>query len=62
MAARFADDYREKFASPYLSAGHMFVHDVIAPSQTRNKIALALRSLLSKREARPTKKHGNIPL
>jgi len=62
LAVRFADDYREKFASPYLSAGHMFIHDVIEPSETRNKVALALRSLLSKREARPPKKHGNIPL
>ncbi|MBT8457478.1 MAG: acyl-CoA carboxylase subunit beta, partial [Alphaproteobacteria bacterium] len=62
MAARFGDDYREKFASPYLSAGHMFIHDVIEPGETRNKVALALRSLLSKREARPPKKHGNIPL
>jgi propionyl-CoA carboxylase beta chain len=62
MAAQFADDYREKFASPYLSAGLMFIHDVIEPGETRNKVALALRSLLSKREARPPKKHGNIPL
>ena len=62
MAAKFAADYREKFASPYLSAGHMFIHDVIDPGETRNKVALALRSLLSKREARPPKKHGNIPL
>jgi propionyl-CoA carboxylase beta chain len=62
MAARFGDDYREKFASPYLSAGQMFIHDVIEPGETRNKVALALRSLLSKREARPPKKHGNIPL
>jgi len=61
-AAEMADEYREKFASPYLSAGDLFVHDVIEPAQTRSSVALALRSLLSKRETRPPKKHGNIPL
>jgi len=61
-SAEFAQEYREKFASPYLSAGQMFVHDVIEPGNTRNTVALTLRSLLSKREARPAKKHGNIPL
>jgi acetyl-CoA carboxylase carboxyltransferase component len=61
-AAELAAEYRTQFASPYLSAGKMFVHDVIEPSQTRAKVALALRTLLSKRENRPAKKHGNIPL
>ena len=36
--------------------------DVIEPSQTRAAIALALRNTLSKRDSRPPKKHGNIPL
>jgi propionyl-CoA carboxylase beta chain len=62
QTARFAQEYREKFASPYLSAGQMFVHDVIEPGRTRSTVSLTLRSLLSKREARPPKKHGNIPL
>jgi len=57
-----ADEYREQFASPYLSAGMLFVSDVIQPHQTRAQIALTLRGLLSKRETRPPKKHGNIPL
>jgi len=61
-AAELAAEYRAEFASPYLSAGKMFVHDIIEPSQTRSRLALALRSLLSKREQRPQKKHGNIPL
>jgi propionyl-CoA carboxylase beta chain len=61
-AKELADEYREKFASPYLSAGEMFVHDVIEPSKTRSILALSLRGLLSKRETRPPKKHGNIPL
>jgi acetyl-CoA carboxylase carboxyltransferase component len=61
-AAELAAEYRAEFASPYLSAGRMFVHDVIEPSETRGRLALALRTLLSKREQRPRKKHGNIPL
>ncbi len=61
-AANLAAHYRETFASPYLSAGQMFVHDVIEPAKTRSTIALTLRSLLSKRETRPVKKHGNMPV
>ncbi|MCW9045640.1 MAG: acyl-CoA carboxylase subunit beta [Alphaproteobacteria bacterium] len=61
-AAELALEYREEFASPYLAAGEMMVHDVIDPARTRSAVALALRSLLSKRETRPSKKHGNIPL
>lgn len=57
-----AADYRREFANPYVSAGKLFVHDVIEPARTRAAIALGLRSLLSKRETRPAKKHGNIPL
>ena len=62
QAAELASAYRDEFASPYLSAGKMFVHDIIEPSETRSRLALTLRSLLSKRESRPQKKHGNIPL
>ena len=54
--------YRAEFASPYQSAARNFIHDVILPRRTRGAISLALRTLLSKREARPPKKHGNIPL
>ena len=61
-AAELARAYRQEFASPYQSAGHLFVHDVIEPRRTRAAVSLALRTLLSKREARPPKKHGNIPL
>jgi len=61
-SAELAAEYRKEFASPYLSAGKMFVHDVIEPGHTRAAVSLALRSLLSKRESRPPKKHGNIPL
>ena len=55
-------DYREKFASPYQAAEMAMITDVIEPSETRATVALALRNTLSKRETRPPKKHGNIPL
>lgn len=61
-AAELAAEYRQEFASPYQSAGRMFVHDVIEPARTKAALSLGLRSLLSKRENRPPKKHGNIPL
>ena len=54
--------YREDFASPYQAAECGMITDVIAPSETRGKVAMALRVLLTKRETRPAKKHGLIPL
>lgn len=61
-SAELAAEYRAEFASPYLSAGHGYITDVIEPSMTRSTIALSLLKSLSKRELRPPKKHGNIPL
>ena len=61
-AAELAAAYRAEFASPYLSAGAGYITDVIDPAATRWTVALALRKLRSKREMRPPKKHGNIPL
>lgn len=54
--------YRDEFASPYQAAANAFITDVIDPAETRSRVSLGLRSLLSKRETRPPKKHGNIPL
>ena len=54
--------YRESFANPYVAAGRSLVDDVIAPSQTRRALALALDSLATKSETGPSKKHGLIPL
>jgi len=61
-AAELIDQYRRDFASPYQAAEHGMITDVIAPSETRNKVAMALRVLLTKRLTRPPKKHGLIPL
>lgn len=55
-------EYRDTFASPYQAAGMAMITDVIEPSQTRAVVSLCLRNTLSKRETRPPKKHGNIPL
>ncbi len=60
--AELAAEYRTEFASPYLSAEHGYITDVIEPSETRGVLALSLRKTIGKRELRPAKKHGNIPL
>jgi len=54
--------YRDAFANPYVAAGRRLVDDVIEPSQTRRVLAQALSALETKRELRPSKKHGLIPL
>lgn len=60
--AELISEYREEFSSPYQAAKNALITDVIDPAQTRGMVSLGLRSLLSKRETRPPKKHGNIPL
>ncbi len=55
-------EYRDKFSNPYVAAARGYVDDVIEPATTRQRIASALDMLASKRETRPSKKHGNIPL
>jgi len=54
--------YREKFANPYVAAERGYLDDVIDPSDTRDVLINYLDSLKTKREARPPRKHGNIPL
>jgi propionyl-CoA carboxylase beta chain len=56
------EEYREKFANPYVAASRGMVDDVIDPRETRIKIIQALEMLRNKKESRPFKKHGNIPL
>ena len=55
-------EFRERFASPFISAEHGFVDDVIEPRQTRPRVIQALRMLETKKDSMPRKKHGNIPL
>ncbi|WP_243386404.1 acyl-CoA carboxylase subunit beta [Bacillus kexueae] len=56
------EEYRSKFANPYVAASQGMVDDVIDPRDTRIKIIQALDMLKTKKETRPYKKHGNIPL
>jgi propionyl-CoA carboxylase beta chain len=56
------DDYKTKFANPYIAAERGYVDEVIEPSSTRPKLIAALRLLENKRDENPRKKHGNIPL
>jgi propionyl-CoA carboxylase beta chain len=60
--AELVAEYKEKFASPFEAARKGMITDVIDPAQTRGILAMALRNTLSKRETRPPKKHGNMPL
>jgi methylmalonyl-CoA decarboxylase alpha subunit len=60
--AKKTDEYVENFANPYQAAARGFVDRVIEPKDSRPEIINALRMLATKREARPAKRHGNIPL
>jgi len=55
-------EYREKFATPYIAAKRGYVDAVIEPSESRQRLASAFEMLASKRESRPAKKHGNLPV
>jgi propionyl-CoA carboxylase beta chain len=57
-----SEEFRRKFASPYIAAERGFIDEIIVPSQTRPKLIRALELLENKRDQNPPKKHGNIPL
>src|SRR5438477_597720 len=56
------DEYREKFAHPYIAAGRGYLDDIIDPRDTRPRLIGTLETLRTKRDKNPAKKHGNIPL
>jgi propionyl-CoA carboxylase beta subunit len=56
------EEFRGKFANPYIAAGRGFVDEIIRPRETRRKLIAALKNLDNKRDKNPPKKHGNIPL
>jgi len=60
--AQLVEEYREKFANPYIAARMGYLDDIIEPRETRPRVVTAFRTLRTKREARPARKHGNIPL
>jgi acetyl-CoA carboxylase carboxyltransferase component len=56
------EEYREKFANPYVAAERGYLDDVIEPHETRARLINGLEMLQNKRDTNPAKKHGNIPL
>ncbi len=62
LRAQLITEYEDTLANPYVAAERGYVDAVIAPSATRVQVIRALRTLRTKRETLPPKKHGNIPL
>ncbi|MFP7296344.1 acyl-CoA carboxylase subunit beta [Neobacillus niacini] len=62
IRAEKIEEYRNMFANPYVAASHGMVDDVIDPRDTRKVLKQSLEMLRTKKESRPEKKHGNIPL
>lgn len=56
------NDYKDKFANPYVAAKYGYIDDVIEPRNTRFRIIRALQMLSTKKDSNPPKKHSNIPL
>jgi propionyl-CoA carboxylase beta chain len=56
------DEYRDRFANPFVAAERGYIDDVIEPRETRPRVIRALRMLANKGDTMPKKKHGNIPL
>ena len=56
------DEFRERFANPYIAAERGYVDSVIRPRETRRRVIQALEMLDTKRDKNPPRKHGNIPL
>lgn len=59
---QLTQQYREDLANPFVAASRGYLDDVILPSESRERISLALESLREKRQSSPSRKHGNIPL
>jgi acetyl-CoA carboxylase carboxyltransferase component len=55
-------EYKDKFANPYVTAARGYIDDVIDPRETRPRLIKALEMLQNKVDSNPPKKHGNIPL
>lgn len=62
LREQLTEEYRNRFASPYMAAAHGMITDVIDPAETRGVVSMALRNTLMKSISRPPKKHGLIPL
>lgn len=56
------NEYRTKFANPYVAASYGYIDDVIKPAHTRHRLIKGLALLDGKKDTMPPKKHGNLPL
>ncbi len=59
---KLIDEYKKKFANPYVAAERGYIDDVIKPHETRSRLMAGLKLLETKVDSNPKKKHGNIPL
>jgi propionyl-CoA carboxylase beta chain len=62
LRASLIAEFRAKLANPFVAASQGFIDEIIQPRETRTKLIAALASCDNKREPRPPRKHGNIPL
>ncbi|MBW3582877.1 MAG: acyl-CoA carboxylase subunit beta [Euryarchaeota archaeon] len=62
MRIELEEEFRRRFATPMAAAERGFLDDIIEPRETRPRLVSALQTLIGKRQARPSRKHGNIPL
>jgi propionyl-CoA carboxylase beta chain len=62
MRRQKTEEFRDRFANPFVAAERGYVDDVIEPHETRPRVIRALRMLENKVDTMPRKKHGNIPL
>jgi len=62
MLVRKEQEYKEKFANPYVAAKFGYIDDVIEPRNTRFRVIRALQALATKKDVNPPKKHSNLPL
>jgi acetyl-CoA carboxylase carboxyltransferase component len=61
LLAQKIDEFRKKFANPYMAAAHLHIDDVIDPAETRMLLIRGLEAHMTKVETRPDKKHGVMP-
>ncbi|HTT35300.1 MAG TPA: acyl-CoA carboxylase subunit beta [Thermoplasmata archaeon] len=62
LRARLVGEYQAEFLNPYLAAERGYIDEVVDPAETRERLVAGLVLLRGKREERPARKHGNIPL
>jgi len=60
--AELVEEYRRRFANPYVAAERGFIDDIIQPRETRPRLINALEAFINKRDTNPPRKHGNLPL